>query len=512
MRVYESSRSKMDELEELQAEARLEQARSELGQVKKMSSGMADIYRMAEIYNSEPSRLADFEVEFLKQNAPKLGIDISVGMHADKKGITAGKIGGLLAGAVDSLLFDLIPDNAYVNRHNRGWANAGKIGATVGSLALGGYGALKALSRAKALSAATAAAKTAKVTTEAGKGIVKNIVSKYSDDLVALFGDDVVRSMGDMSLSDLQKLLKGTNSAATKKLSILAKKYKVTGGQKVVNGKVWSPRHGKWVSVDSKLGQQLSNKKLVSVSKLRRAIEKSWSNAETHSKYVTRKLNEKLAKLYDELDDIRESMFRVRGGSLEHKALQAQADDVLQRIMQTRQNMKPSSQFRRALAEANRQQIAEAADDLIGIDKLMEVKRTSAKIRSAASRQVASWRKGTIPKPSPGIAERLPWWAGAPGSIRSGVSGMIAPATGRGRAKNIAIAVPQVAFSALPAIKAMRPPSYMDMAAGPYGILNPIFAPNSVAEQQAGIANLPFGGMVPMMQGGNQEVNKMMNQ
>lgn len=153
---------------------------------------MARLKSMARQYNENPTIFTDMEVSWLKKTAPQLGIDISEGLRKDKikfkdnvgKNILAG-----IGGVADAVLFDLLKDTWYSDRHTKTAKNIGKVAGTVGSLA---YGAGWLGGGAKAAKAAMSA---------------KALATTYGDDALRL-ADDAARltkeAAGIMSTADEQ--------------------------------------------------------------------------------------------------------------------------------------------------------------------------------------------------------------------------------------------------------------------------------------------------------------------
>lgn len=136
---------------------------------------------LVKLYNSNPASLNDMQVAYLKQAAPAVGADMSIGAQADRGGHGWSKALGFGAGVADSILFDLIPDKAYINRYNKGWSSAGKWAGTIGSLAIGGAGAYNAIKGARSLSAI------AKVASANADDVLKAVAGN-TDDVARVFG------------------------------------------------------------------------------------------------------------------------------------------------------------------------------------------------------------------------------------------------------------------------------------------------------------------------------------
>jgi len=95
---------------------------------------------MVRQFNEDPVSFTDAEVKWVTQTAPAMGFDISEGLRKDDahragfgKHLLAGGVG-----ALDALLFDLLKDTWYSDRHTKTAKNAGKIAGTLASLYYGG--------------------------------------------------------------------------------------------------------------------------------------------------------------------------------------------------------------------------------------------------------------------------------------------------------------------------------------------------------------------------------------
>ena len=207
MRISNSTKSNnqglLDKLEALRAGTAITAAERELAQAEKTSIDYDRIRSVAQQYNENPSSLNDLDVEYLKKAAPMIGEDISKGIAKDK-GSAWGKAGAFAAGIGDSLLFDLVPDRWYTNRHTKGWANAGKIAGTIGSLAYGGFQAAGMLGKAGLSGAKLAASLTAASDDVAKAGV--GFMAKYGDDIARVTGTE--RAVLDsMPIQEVEKML-----------------------------------------------------------------------------------------------------------------------------------------------------------------------------------------------------------------------------------------------------------------------------------------------------------------
>jgi hypothetical protein len=214
-----------DELQNLMLQGQTAQARAQLEQFQKQQSELNKAKSMIEQYNADPSRFSDMEAAYVQQLSQKLGIKIGKGNYADKKNAPGffdfsfgkqnqgGALQGLLGGAVDSLLFDLVPDNLYSNRHNKGWTTGGKWAATIGSLALGGYGAIKGAQAAKMATKAAVASMSDELLSVAKKTFVLN-----ADELgraLNMSAGDVAKLGLSGSYDDMLKVLQERRAALT---------------------------------------------------------------------------------------------------------------------------------------------------------------------------------------------------------------------------------------------------------------------------------------------------------
>lgn len=280
-----------DELQNLMLQGQTAQARTQLEQFQKQQSELNKAKSMIEQYNADPSRFSDMEAAYVQQLSQKLGINIGKGNYADKKNAPGffdfsfgkqnqgGALQGLLGGAVDSLLFDAVPDNLYSNRHNKGWATGGKWAATIGSLAMGGYGAVQGIRAAK--SAASGAATLAGASAD---DILKVIVSKYGDDIAKNLGDDaaatLAKASGKEGLDDVLRLLNKSKMATDKEIvelgrSVLGKRMSIQDYAKTIikDNKVYRTVGGKVEAHDasSRIGKEI-------IANRYRAYGKQWSN------------------------------------------------------------------------------------------------------------------------------------------------------------------------------------------------------------------------------------------
>jgi len=164
---------------------------------------MSRLKSMARQYNENPTIFTDMEVSWIKKTAPQLGIDISEGLRKDKIKFKDNVGKNLLAGAggvVDAVLFDLLKDTWYSDRHTKAAKNIGKVAGTVGSLAYG----------AGLIGGGTKAAKAA----------------MSAKTLAATYGDDALRLADDVA--GLTKKAAGIVSTTDDQLNALRAAYRQT--------------------------------------------------------------------------------------------------------------------------------------------------------------------------------------------------------------------------------------------------------------------------------------------
>lgn len=310
-----------DELQNLTLQWQAAQARAQLEQFQKQQSELNKAKSMIEQYNADPSGFSDMEAAYVQQLAPRLGMKINRGQAQDRKGASGffdfsfgkknrgGALQGLLGGAVDSLLFDLIPDNLYSNRHNKGWTTGGKWAATIGSLALGGYGAIQGIKAAK--SAASGAATLAGASAD---DILKVITKKYGDEIVKNLGDDaaatLAKASGREGLDDVLRLLNKGKVTTSKEIvelgrEALGKRMSIRDFAKTIikDNKVYRTVGGKTEAheASSRIGRKI-------IADRYREYGGQWSNiddiiAAAKPSKVTRKVFKDLQKSISSIDD-----------------------------------------------------------------------------------------------------------------------------------------------------------------------------------------------------------------
>lgn len=186
------------------------------------------LYNMAATYNADPNGLSPSQRLYLKEMAKASGgaLDISKGMAAESKATTGEHVLAFLGGVGDSLLFDLLKDEWYSNDKTAKTAGWGKLTGTVGSLAVGGYGALNAVKAAKAASGAVSAAK---IAATAADDVGNILVKEYGDDVAKLLGKEVLKKTGAEVYDDVLKLggKHGAKLMETAKLSGTAAKEEI---------------------------------------------------------------------------------------------------------------------------------------------------------------------------------------------------------------------------------------------------------------------------------------------
>jgi len=241
-----NNQSILDRLQALQIQGGIVGAQEQLDAQNKLAEQKAMLASTAQRYIETPEAFNDMEAAYIKQAAPMAGINISQGVQADRGGHVGSKMLGAGVGALDALLFDLIPDKAYVNRYNKGWSSAGKWASTIASLAIPGIGMLKGASAAKALSAGTRLG---------SKEVLERVLANNSDDVVRIFGKEAVEN-GTLTLAELETGVNKAMAESKKGISAIAKKYSVTTPRKAVDGKVkiWVNGVQKEYSVTTKTG------------------------------------------------------------------------------------------------------------------------------------------------------------------------------------------------------------------------------------------------------------------
>ena len=187
------------------AEAQQKGQLMQLKPYENMAQQEQALYNMAATYNADPNGLSPSQRLYLKEMAKASGgaLDISKGMAAESKATTGEHIGAFLGGIGDSLLFDLLPDRLYSDDRTAKTAGWGKLAGTVGSLAIGGYGAFNAVKAAKAASGVVSAAK---IAATAADDVGKVLVKEYGNDVVKILGEEALKKTGAEIYDDVLKL------------------------------------------------------------------------------------------------------------------------------------------------------------------------------------------------------------------------------------------------------------------------------------------------------------------
>jgi len=135
-----NSRSALSNLQEAQAEDQLMAYEINRPRMQAQIKEQQRLRSMAEQFNEDPTTFTDAEVKWLTDAAPQFGINISAGLAKDSahragwgQQLKAGAMG-----ALDMVLFDLLKDSWYSDRHTKTAKNVGKVLGFLGSLYYGG--------------------------------------------------------------------------------------------------------------------------------------------------------------------------------------------------------------------------------------------------------------------------------------------------------------------------------------------------------------------------------------
>ena len=116
--------------------------------------------------NNNPRSLSQDELQLALQYGQQLGVDMSPAMKRDKATMLE-NIGAGIGGAIDSVMFGILPDNWYSSYRTKGAKNVGKVAGTVASFFIPGVGVINATKGAKGI------ANTAKALFGAGSRLAK---------------------------------------------------------------------------------------------------------------------------------------------------------------------------------------------------------------------------------------------------------------------------------------------------------------------------------------------------
>lgn len=134
--------------------------------IRKLQAAQAKALNLVTRFNQDPRLLTDDEAGQAVLAAQALGYNVSRGKEKDKANVfDISKAIGL--GALDSILFGLIKNEAYESRRTKNYARTGRLLGLVGSIAMGavsGPGIISGLSKAAgALKAPAIVGKAAKL-------------------------------------------------------------------------------------------------------------------------------------------------------------------------------------------------------------------------------------------------------------------------------------------------------------------------------------------------------------
>lgn len=338
---YNPNQSLLDQLQRVQIMQQQQQAEMGLRQMSTQTKGFGDIDELVRKYNDNPGSVKDAEVLYLQQVAPQLGYDISAGAKADRGGHVGSKAAGFGIGALDALLFDLIPDNAYVNRYNRGWSNAGKWASTIGALAYGGAGLLGA---AKLGKLAGAGKKVLGIADDVPGKLFGKFAANNKDQIIKALGKDAGEKLlgltGQSGINKAISLVDEVDTGLTKSIEEIAKAngFKAPKIKKIANAAKNKARYrggnAKWNEiVKTRAANYRTQKATVQdPAKLRTALEKKLEDLTTApEKFATTqkvKITE-LDKKITDLDDILAEAKRSKRGSGYLKNSGVNKSDVL---------------------------------------------------------------------------------------------------------------------------------------------------------------------------------------
>jgi hypothetical protein len=423
--TYNPNQSLLDQLQRVQIMQQQQQAEMGLRQMSTQTKGFGDIDALVRKYNDNPNSVKDAEVLYLQQVAPQLGYDISQGAKADRGGHVGSKAMGFGLGALDALLFDLIPDNAYVNRHNKGWSNAGKWASTIGALAYGGAGLLGAAKMGKL---ARAGKKVLGIADDVPGKLFGKFVSGNKDQIIKVLGKDAGEKLlgltGQSGINKAISLVDEVDTGLTKSVEEIAKaagvkKAKIdfkkpAGGSKFkgrLKGK--SAKWGNKKTPSQLIKAREQNSLFNDPTKLRTKLEKKLEDLTTApEKFATTqkvKITE-LDKKITDLDDILAEAKKSKRGSgylknsgvnksdvlawqQERTNLIAQKEKILSSITETPVGAKELSSFDkyRLKTVSKKIQLKKSIDEL----KVIEAQKTEL---GSLKKTFAEQFQGTTPK------------------------------------------------------------------------------------------------------------------
>ena len=348
-------------IQDLQAQSALEQIQMQYADQKKQIDNIYKLKSMANLYNERPKDFNETEAAYIREMAPKYNLDISEGLKKDT-GTFGEKAIGFAGGVADSFLFDLLPDNIYETRYNKGWTTAGKWGGTLASLAMGGVGAFNAI---KAARLAKSAANPAIIGTS-GK-VLQKLLAENTDDFVKIFGDDFAKTIEGKSLAEIEKLAKKAayESGGMKNVKSLYAQY-FSKEELDAMKKAWKKAGPLNNSNSLKRGKKKllfkngeRNPDILSIKKLEKKITETFDKAVESPQQFTNRIKGRITKLENEIKTGEQWLELVTGSNVVDPVEDAkQAASIVARI---NKNKLAIAEAKKALRSNSKLRVAEDA-------------------------------------------------------------------------------------------------------------------------------------------------------